>query len=230
MHRLFFIAVLLAAPAAYSQEISSFDQLGARRAVARIVNWPDGYHKGSFYTGTGTLTQLHGDKALVLTAAHIFEQGKGPITVEFYDGQLSGGRLLAVDKKLDVAAVLIFARAASIRFRLPTIIRRWATRWKSGAMVRAFPLVRGANLAADSAGRRPPQTLIGARGVNKGEVTIPGDSGGPVIREGRLVGVHWGYRSAATTGRCVHALGCETINGWIRGKVSWWQSPRLAGS
>ncbi len=52
------------------------------------------------------------------------------------------------------------------------------------------------------------------------QVTIPGDSGGAMVRDGRIVGVHWGYRgSEEDPRRCVHALGCRTLNEWLQSEL-----------
>jgi hypothetical protein len=67
----------------------------------------------------------------------------------------------------------------------------------------------------------PPKALIGAQGIQDKQVTIPGDSGGPIISEGKLVAVHWGYRGAAEDPRrCVHALGCSRLQDWLKTELS----------
>jgi hypothetical protein len=177
------------------------------------------------------LTEVHGREGVVLTAAHVVEDRKGPITVEFFDGQISGARLLAIDPKLDVAALVIYAPrgiepvpVATANPELGQKVEIWGygpKKFRSFAALVSRPIV----LTGDA-----PETLIGARGVDKGEVTIPGDSGGPMIQDGKLVGVHWGYRGAAADPRrCVHALGCRSIGGWLRSRLTRWSS-RSAGS
>src|SRR5436853_298551 len=98
----------LAAPLA-AEEMLSYQQEGPRKAAARVRNWRDGYLQGTSCCGTGTLTAVADGRGLVLTAGHLFEDRVGPITVDFSDGQTSGARLLALDKKLDLAALWIYA-------------------------------------------------------------------------------------------------------------------------
>src|SRR5207244_6691938 len=64
---------------------------------------------GPTVSGRGSLTAVDGRQGLVITAAHLSEGKIGPITVEFKDGQSSGARILAIDRKLDVAALWIYA-------------------------------------------------------------------------------------------------------------------------
>ncbi|HTU26745.1 MAG TPA: trypsin-like serine protease, partial [Pirellulales bacterium] len=53
------------------------------------------------------------------------------------------------------------------------------------------------------------------------EVTIPGDSGGPMVRQGALVGVHWGYTSTqGDPRRYVRAVGCDKVRDWLKTQLS----------
>ncbi len=66
-----------------------------------------------FSNGTGTIIDVHGDEALVLTCGHIFRdsQGKGRIRVQFFDKNSRGpveGKMLAYDaSRLDIGLVVI---------------------------------------------------------------------------------------------------------------------------
>jgi hypothetical protein len=205
------------------ERVISYDQDGTRLAAARIRNWTSGYHQpGPSISGSGTLTAVDGDEGLVLTAAHLFEGKVGPVTVEFKDGQTSGARILAIDRKLDVAALWIYApkgiRPVPIADRDPAVgeqVEIWGygpKRFRSFVARVARPIP----MAGD-----PPQALIGAQGVQDKQVTIPGDSGGPIISEGKLVAVHWGYRGAEEDPRrCVHALGCSRLKDWLSVELS----------
>jgi len=206
-----------------AEHVISFEQRGSRRAVARVKNWTSGYQQpGPAVSGTGTLTAVDGDTGLMLTAAHLFEEKVGPITVEFFDGQVTGARLLALDTKLDVAALWIYAPKdvtpvpiAAEEPPLGEAVEIWGygpKRFRSFLAKMTPPIP----LAGDV-----PRAIVGVQGVLDHQVTIPGDSGGPVVREGKLVAVHWGYRGAADDPRrCVHALGCDMLREWLKNSLS----------
>jgi hypothetical protein len=220
---LWLAGLVLATSPAPPLEAVSYDQSGPRMAAARVRNWTSGYlQPGPAVSGTGTLTAVDGSAALVLTAAHLFEGKIGPITVEFTDGQLSGARILAIDRQLDVAALWIFAprgiEPVPVADSQPPVgeqVEIWGFGPKK---FRAF-LAKVANpipLAGDV-----PDTLVAAQGVQDQQVTIPGDSGGAMICAGRLVAVHWGYRGAEDDPRrCVHALGCDSLRTWLSRQLS----------
>ena len=114
----------------------SYDQAGQRLAAARVKNWVSGYRQpGPTISGTGTLTAIDGRSAMVLTAAHLFENEVGPITVEFHDGQTSGARILAIDRKLDVAALWIYAPRGIQPVPIDERAPKWARKSRSGASV-----------------------------------------------------------------------------------------------
>ena len=197
----------------------SYAQDGSRLAAARVRNWVSGYQTpGPSITGSGTLIAVDGEEGLVLTAAHLFEGKRGPTTVEFPDGQISGATILAMDRNLDVAALWIYApkgiAPVPIADHNPALgeqVEIWGygpKRFRSFLAKVANPIPMDGD---------PPRALIAAQGVQDKQVTIPGDSGGPIIREGKLVAVHWGYRgSVDDPRRCVHALGCSRLNDWLK--------------
>lgn len=214
--------VLLATPNP-PQDPVSYQQDGSRLAAVRVKNWVSGYkHPGPAISGTGTLTAIDGEAGLVLTAAHLFEGNVGPITVEFVDGQVSGARILAIDRKLDVTALWIYApkgiKPVPIAEHNPGLgqqVEIWGygpKRFRSFMAKVSKPIP----LAGDV-----PRTLVGAQGIQDHQVTIPGDSGGAMIRNGKLVAVHWGYRGGVDDPRrCVHALGCDTVRNWLKTELS----------
>jgi len=214
---------LAATPVASQPEVISYKQDGIRLAAARVKNWASGYRQpGPAISGSGTLTAVNGEAGLILTAAHLFEGKVGPITVEFKDGQTSGARILAIDRKLDVAALWIYAPkgiqpvpVADHNPRLGEQVEIWGygpKRFRSFVAKVANPIPSANDV---------PRSLIGAQGVQDKQVTIPGDSGGPIISHGQLVAVHWGYRGATDDPRrCVHALGCDSLRDWLKQKLA----------
>jgi Trypsin len=203
--------------------VVSYEQSGLRMAAARVKNWISGYqHPGPLVTGSGTLTAIDGDGALVLTSAHLFEDKVGPITVEFTDGQISGARILAMDQKVDIAALWIFApkriKPVPLAQHDPGIgeqVEIWGygpKRFRSFLAEVAIPLPEEEN---------ERRWLLAAQGVQDKQVTIPGDSGGPMIHQGALVGVHWGYTNTeGDTRRYVRAVGCDKVRDWLQTQLS----------
>ena len=217
------VLVLSPLAGAAELEVISYLQSGPRLAAARVKNWVSGYKQpGPSVSGSGTLTAADGRRGLVLTAAHLFEEKIGPVTVEFTDGQMSGARILAIDRKLDVAALWIFAphdiEPVPIGEHNPRLGQRveiWGfgpKRFRSFLAEVALPIPLRGDV---------PHSLIAAQGVQDRQVTIPGDSGGPIICAGKLVAVHWGYRGAEEDPRrCVHALGCDTLRDWLHASLT----------
>jgi hypothetical protein len=211
-----------AATSATSSAKDSFEQSGSRQAAVQIKNWMSGYHKAPYAAGSGTMTAVEGSEALVLTAAHLFDEKVGPITVEFHDGQVSGGRILAIDPKLDVAALWIYAPKKIAPVPLgqhnPAIGQRVEV-WGFGPRrFRSF-LAELTLPEPEPADREP--WLLAAQGIEKKQITIFGDSGGPMVREGKLVGVHWGYtNSEGDSRKYVRAVGCDKLREWLKGRLS----------
>jgi S1-C subfamily serine protease len=213
------LAGLLLASPAPPQDVVSFQQNGSRLAAARVKNWVSGYHQpGPAISGTGTLTAVDGNAGLVLTAAHLFEGKVGPVTVEFRDGQVSGARILAIDHKLDVAALWIYApkgiHPVPIADHDPMLGERVEIWGYGPKRFRSFVALVSSPIAMTG---DPPKALVAAQGVQDKQVTIPGDSGGPIVSNGKIVAVHWGYRGGAEDPRrCVHALGCSRLKDWLK--------------
>ena len=175
--------------------VVSYEQSGLRMAAARVKNWISGYQRpGPLVTGSGTLTAIDGDGALVLTSAHLFEGKVGPITVEFTDGQMSGARILAIDQKVDIAALWIFApkriEPVPLAQHDPASVEQVEIWGYGPKRFRSFLAEVAIPLPQQEDERR---WLLAAQGVQDKQVTIPGDSGGPMIRQGagrRPLGIH----------------------------------------
>jgi hypothetical protein len=152
----------------------------------------------------------------------LFEGATGPITVEFADGEISGATLGAIDPQLDVAALWVYPPKKIA----PLPLAKSNPQLGEEVEIWGFGPQRFRSFVAKVSHTIPvvgeePQALVGAQGIENRMVTIPGDSGGPMVRNGQLVGVHWGYRGDETDPRrCVHAVGCGRIRSWLYAKLA----------
>ena len=150
----------------------------ARRSLVQV-------HNGRRGNGAGTI--LHPD-GLIVTNAHVV-QGRSP-RITLADGRTMPGRLLAYDKKRDLAAVQIEATS------LPVITLGNGDGLRAGQMVVALGHPWGV-IGATTAGMviavgRPVQGLpFDGDLIQVGCRLRPGHSGGPMVDgEGRLVGIN----------------------------------------
>ncbi len=157
-------------------------------AVCRIRN----SRRQTIDIGSGTLIGRNENQGLVLTCAHLFEEGKGTIVVEFPGRRSYQARLIAIDRKHDLAALLI---------RRPSIVPiRVALSSPSGTLLACgygsdgrFACARGtiAGYATPEGASFPSIKIRGA--------VRSGDSGGVVLNlRNQLVGVIWGAREGFT--------------------------------
>ncbi len=131
-------------------------------------------------------------------------------------------RILAIDPKLDVAALWIFAPKAIEPVPLgehDPAIGEQVEIWGYGPKrFRSFPAA--VSLPEPEPADREPW-LLAAQGVKQRQITIFGDSGGPMVRAGRLVGVHWGYTNTEGDPRkYVRAVGCDKLRDWLKPRLS----------
>ncbi len=131
-------------------------------------------------------------------------------------------RILAIERKLDVAALWIYAPRgiepvpiAEHNPRPGDLVEIWGygpKRFRSFLATISSPIPMAGDI---------PRALVAAQGVQDKQVTIPGDSGGPIVWQGRIAAVHWGYRGGEDDPRrCVHALGCDTLREWLKEQLS----------
>lgn len=162
---------------ALDAELSSLvDQ--ARKSLVRV-------HNGRQGTGAGTI--LHKD-GLLVTNAHVIAGKKPQITL--WDGREFEGKLLAVDRQIDLAAVAIDAGD------LPVIELANGSRLQPGHWVVALGHpwgVLGATTAGMVIAVGKPVEGLPYRGplIQVGLHLRPGHSGGPMVDgRGRLVGLN----------------------------------------
>ena len=193
-------AVLLVSTTALAD---SYEKTGDRQAACSIEN----VLGNQTVRGTGTLVI----NDFVLTAAHVFES-RGQITVKFADERIPA-RFIAADQSLDLALLKITPpkgiKALQIASRTPEI----GTKVEIWGFARRVFMEFDAEITAPYCLDDSETYVLGIIGANE-QVTANGDSGGAVVANGELVGVHWGVRERE--GHAItHATKCETIRQWL---------------
>ena len=157
--------------------------------------------------GSGTLVDKNREHGLVLTCAHLFDDGVGTVVVQFAGGKSYGAKVLEIDRAWDLAALLIYApnvepvAVADATPRIGTALescgygvdgRLWCNR---GRLLRAVT----------AQGTPTPESFELSGSARQG------DSGGPVLDgERRLVGVLFG-----ANGQVVAATGCGPVRRFL---------------
>jgi hypothetical protein len=156
------------------------------------------------YGGSGTIIDVQGSMALVLTCAHIFERGANQAIVVFRTGEASGANVIAVDPQADLALVEIAApRVAPVQLgqSRPAIGEPMAVAGFGDKGV--FGVSRGAVASFGKLSDGASQLIPDAMCV--GAPARDGDSGGPIFdAQLRLAGVIIGRSDNETSGpHCV---------------------------
>lgn len=157
--------------------------------------------------GTGTVVAQTGDRAWVLSCAHLFEGRVTGIQVAFPTRGVYAGQLTAIDRTWDLALVMLPAVKAEpvpLATEAPQA-GQWLTACGYGPDGR-WQCVRGqvrGYVATAQTGSFETLSLNGA--------ARPGDSGGPIFdQSGQLVGVIWG-----SDGRMIVATYCGRIRAFL---------------
>ncbi|MGE0759681.1 MAG: trypsin-like peptidase domain-containing protein [Pirellulaceae bacterium] len=140
--------------------------------------------------GTGTMIDVHGQEALVVTCAHIFRasQGKGAIEVDLFAPQARTvrGTLISSDMDRDVAMVAIVPGMAVQVARVAppsTHVVRQQTVFSIGCDKGAPPTVRPSSITAID-------RYTGAPNIEVAGMPVDGRSGGGLfLADGLLIGV-----------------------------------------
>jgi hypothetical protein len=174
---------------------------------------------GESASGTGTLIcREHG--GLVISVAHVFE-GNGPCWVDYGGGRRVQAQLLGVDRTLDLAALRTQEPPADI----PCIELAQGDEYAPQGSVVEFIGFGGGHFRHFTANTLGYQM----RGGEPSQLTmdfqsISGDSGGPVLYQGKVVAVQWGYAVEASGGKSQ-----GTSCGHIQRFLTQYQIPQCRG-
>jgi len=158
-------------------------------AVCRIHNRLN----GSSNIGSGTLVDRTSDgrEGLILTCAHLFDEGVGNIVVTFSDGRTHGAKLIHTDRQADLAALAIAnprAKPAKISLAVSQQSRLFACGYGPRGVYRCA--------VGPGIGQAAGTGQLSLKIANR---VRSGDSGGGVFDEqGRLVAVIWGESQGVT--------------------------------
>ncbi len=180
--------------------------LGCLAAVAMgATTEPADYHRavikcgqevggGHSYSGTGTVV-CRENGGIVLSVAHIFE-GQGQCWIDWGNGRRSYARLIGRDAAQDLAVL----QAQGVPDDVPVIPVAAQSEFAPGGSQVEFIGYGGGNFrhfTANTVGYDPARP--GAP-ILMDFVSISGDSGGPVLYQGKLVAVQWGHNGTHSMG------------------------------
>jgi hypothetical protein len=181
------LLIALALVAVLRVEVAS--AVDPAQASCRVVN-----RTGQLESiGSGTLVDCTagGTQGLVLTCAHLFDEGTGEIVVTFPQVKSHGARLVALDRQADLAALAIGNPAVT-----PAAV---ADGTPAGSSVRAWGFGPNGNLRDASGQIIGEADAAGQVSMAIAAVVREGDSGGGVFdSQGRLVAVVWGESGGVT--------------------------------
>lgn len=195
------------------------------RAVV-LVQQPSG--PGVSATACGTLVAVENGIGLVLTVAHVLESDSRRF-VEWQSGGSSPATLIGADATMDIAALVVAMPASDIR---PIPLAGESEHPQAGEQVRFI----------GHGGGQWRHFVVGVLGYDHkasesynsqlrlGFRPISGDSGGPIIHNGKLVGIQWG--GPALQSESIAYESHATYSGVIEHRLTQWRSryPQCPGN
>jgi TPR repeat protein len=158
-------------------------------------------------TGSGFVVAVDGGTTYIVTAAHVIEGDPNP-KVEFFARQSApvNAEIVKQELRVDLAVLKVESAPQSTALAFET-----AAKPKVGDEVVAFGFPQGGGSwlmsKADLAGREGPDLIVSGAAIDQGS------SGGPLIKDGKVIGV-----VQALQGKFVRAapasLVVETLEGW----------------
>lgn len=199
--RRFLVAVLLIALGclpAFAQDAAAL-----RAGVVKVMSTVDGKRR----TGSGFVVKVDGAVAYIVTAAHVVEGDRNP-KVEFFTRQNSpvAAEVIKQELSIDLAVLKIEAAPKPLALALEKTAVP-ATGDEVSAI--GFPQSGGAWLVskADLAGRDGPYWILSGAAIDEG------NSGGPLIKAGKVVGVVQGLQGKFARAMPASVV-VETLEGW----------------
>ena len=171
---------------------SALAQSAPHPAVARIIV----QERDAAAYGSGSLVDVRGEYALVITNWHVVRDATGPINVVFPSGFRSEARRLKLDEHWDLAALVIWRPPAR-----PIPIARQAPRQGDQLTICGY----GAGQYREATGRcteyYAPEIGMPHELVELDVEARQGDSGGPILNaSGEIAGVLFGAGQGTTLG------------------------------
>ncbi len=184
-------------------QVAAQGEADLRAGVVKIVSTLDGKRR----TGTGFIVKIDGTSVSIVTAAHVVEGDPTP-KVEFFTRQNTpvGAVVLKQDLRYDLALLKAESSQPPLVLRLET-----AAVPKTGdeVITIGFPQSGGAWLVsrADLAGRDGADLILSGGAIDEG------NSGGPVIKGGNVIGVLQGLQGKFARAMPA-AMVAGTLDGW----------------
>lgn len=178
------------------------DNAELRAGVVKIVSTLDGKRR----TGTGFVAKADGTSVYIVTAAHVIEGDPAP-KVEFFTRQNTpvSATVLKQDLRYDLALLKAESSQPPIVLKLETAA---APKTGDEVITIGFPQTGGAWLMsrADLAGRDGADLILSGGAIDEG------NSGGPVIKGGQVIGVVQGLQ-----GKFARAMPAAMVAGTLEG-------------
>lgn len=206
-NRLF--AILFALSAGTFCAVAVGQTVELRQAVVSVGMRDPANPSGSYQT-VGTVIDRTADSATVLTVAHLTDNGRGGYWVAWPDGRRVNAELIGLDRAHDLAAFHapqpggVSVMPIADEGELPTIGDTVEFIGHGGGQLRHM-LVKVRGYATDTEAGDLSQLVADFQ-------PISGDSGGPFVFKGKLVGVQWGGPAHAKASGAYESHGTEALH------------------